>query len=68
MLKDEQDCSHNRGGDARPQKSWSYFSTIQYSAPDDWNLFSRKTLFFAFLKNYPLLLALWNDLTDLNQE
>ena len=31
MLKDEQDCSYNGGGDARPLRSWSDFPTIQYS-------------------------------------
>ena len=30
MLKDEQDLSHNGGGDARPLKTWSEFSTMQY--------------------------------------
>ena len=31
MLKDEQDCSYNGGGDARPLRSWSDFSTLQYT-------------------------------------
>ena len=30
MLKDEQNCSHNGGGDANPLKTWSDFSSIQY--------------------------------------
>ena len=30
MLKDEQNCSYNGGGDARPLKIWSDFSSIQY--------------------------------------
>ena len=30
MLKDEQNRSYNGGGDARPLKIWSDFSSIQY--------------------------------------
>ena len=30
MLKDDQDYSYNGGGDAKPQKTWSDFSTMQY--------------------------------------
>ena len=31
MLKDEQNCSFNGGGDAKPLKTWSEFSSIQYT-------------------------------------
>ena len=30
MLKDEQNCSYNGGGDAKPLKIWSDFSSMQY--------------------------------------
>ena len=30
MLKYEQDFFHNGGGDARPLRSWSDFSSLQY--------------------------------------
>ena len=30
MLKDEQDCSYNGGGDARPLKTWLDFSSARY--------------------------------------
>ena len=31
MLKDEQNCSYNDGGDAKPPKIWSDFSFLQYN-------------------------------------
>ena len=31
MLKDEQDCSYNGGGDARPLKTWLDLSSAQYN-------------------------------------
>ena len=34
MLKDEQNCFYNGGGEARPLKIWSDFSSIQY-VPED---------------------------------
>ena len=30
MLKDKQNCSYNGGGDAKPLKTWPYFSFIKY--------------------------------------
>ena len=30
MLKDEQDCFYIDGGDARPLKTWSEYSSAQY--------------------------------------
>ena len=42
MLKYDQDCSYNGGGDAKPLRSWSDFSTMQYIyykyAPDVTNI------------------------------
>ena len=34
MLKDEQDCCYNGGGDARPLKTWSYFSSATRRSSD----------------------------------
>ena len=35
MLKDEEDFSYNGGGDARPMKTWSDFSSAPYETSWD---------------------------------
>ena len=42
--------------------------TVEYSAPDAWDRFSRQTFFLHFYTSTHFLLALWKDLTELNQE
>ena len=46
MVKDEQNCSYNGGGDAIPLKIWSDFSSIQYKMPDP----LRYAIFREFLR------------------